>query len=139
MDTKVTVALITAAGTLLAALIGKIPLEKGLSYWRRRESGIPDIMGTKWKAEWKYEDGTLLPSDTVTFSNWTKNNLFEGFGEITYGKLYKYLITGEVSPRVVVMTYKAEGYPKEANIGTACLLLSTDGQDLRGTWVGYEG
>lgn len=141
MEKEVIAALIGAGGGIVAALIGKLPVEKVTSYILRRRSNIPEIMHTKWKAEWKYEDGSPLPSGTVTFIKWTKDNLFEGFGEITYpNKQYKYSIRGEVSPRgVVVLTYKAEGFPTEANIGTASLLLSTDAQGLTGTWVGFEG
>ena len=144
MNPQVKGALIGAAATLLAGLLAKVPIEKGFSYWFRKGLNIPDIVGTggtQWSAEWRYDDGSAPLRDTVTFSNWTKDNLFEGFGEITYPDArFKYSVTGEVSPtRIVVLTYKAEGYPTGANIGTACLQLSGNARDLAGTWIGLEG
>ena len=108
----------------------------------RRESNVAELMGTKWAADWYFDDDKKrVMHDTVTFSNWTKDNLFVGFGEITYpNKQYRYSITGEVSPvRVIILTYKAEQYPTETNIGTVCLQLSGNAEDLAGTWIGLEG
>ena len=113
-------------------------VEKASSAQMRQQSNIPEIMGTKWSTEWYNADGTKHASDEVTFSKWTKNSQFEGYGEVTYGGIqYKYSITGEVAPsRIVVLTYKAERFPTEANIGTACLELSQDAKELNGYWAG---
>ena len=100
--------------------------------------GAVEITGTRWNAEWKYEDGKTYTSDKVTISDWTARNQFQGYGEVTYGdKEYKYSITGEVSRNgIVVMTYKAEKYPTEANIGMACLELSSSATEMEGYWSG---
>lgn len=48
-----------------------------------------------------------------------------------------YPVTGEVSPaRIVVLNYKAENFPTEASIGTACLQLTVSGDGLDGFWAG---
>ena len=139
MKAVIIAALIGAAATIVAAILGMPVVNDWLSSRMRQRSNIPEIMGTKWSAEWGYEDGRPPLNDIVTFSKWTKNNQFEGFGEITHqGKQYRYSITGEVSPsRVVVLTYKAERYPTEANIGTACLQLSDNAEEFTGTWIGF--
>jgi hypothetical protein len=140
MEPQVKAAVISAIATILVAILAKVPLEKALSTWARRRANIPEIMNTQWKAEWSYDDGNPTVVDSVTLEKWTKKTQFGGYGEVDHaGKRYKYSITGEVSPtRVVLLTYKAEKYPTEANIGTAALLLSTSAQDLTGTWSGLE-
>ena len=97
------------------------------------------IMGTRWSANWYHEDGTLYVSDKVTFSSWINSHQFDGYGEVTHhDKEYKYSITGEVSRTgIVVLVYKAERFPTEANIGTVCLQLSISAQELEGTWTGF--
>src|SRR5205085_803795 len=100
--------------------------------------GELDIMGTRWSVEWLDEDGKLYVSDKVTFSRWVNKNQFEGYGEVTHhGKEYKYSITGEVSRAGVVIVYKAEKFPTEGNIGTACLQLSIGAETLVGKWSGF--
>lgn len=138
MHPSITGAIIGAAATIVAVLLGKIPLEKAFSYRKRKRYNIPEIMQTRWQADWHYEDGSLYISDSVTFSKWTKGCEFVGFGEVTHeGKEYKYSITGEVGPnRVVVLTYKAEKYPLQGNIGMACLELSNSAELLEGIWAG---
>ena len=123
---------------ILGQWLGRVPVEKLWSSRMRQQSSIPEITGTKWSAEWNYEDGTKYASDVVTFSRWLKNNQFEGYGEVTIGNnLYKYPIVGEVAPsRIVVLTYKAEKFPQQANIGTATLELSSSAQELNGYWAG---
>lgn len=144
MWSKIILIVVTGLVSILTTWIGRIPVEDWISAKMRRQylgPNAPQIANTRWAAEWKYEDGSPSLNDIVTFSKWTKDNLFEGFGEITYpNKQYKYSIKGEVSPRgVVVLNYKAEGYPTEANIGTACLQLSGNAEDLAGTWTGLQG
>jgi len=97
------------------------------------------IVGSEWDAVWVRKNGSLLPPDRVTFSRWTRTNLFKGFGEIKFGrKLHRYPISGEVTQgKIVVLNYKAEGYPREAIIGTAYLKLSANAQLLKGTWSGF--
>jgi hypothetical protein len=139
MPKEITVAIIAAVGGIIVALIGQLPIKDAISARFRSQNNIPQIMGTKWKAEWSYNDGSPSINDTVTLSKWTKDSQFEGSGEVMYDKLYTYSITGEVSPsRVVVLTYKAEKYPTEVNIGTASLLLSNPPNDLSGAWSGVE-
>jgi len=104
----------------------------------RLRSHVPEIICTRWSAVWSFQDGIEYVRDTVTFSRWTKSSQFEGYGEVTHGdKQYKYTIMGEVSPAgIVVLTYKAERFPTEANIGMACLELSIGAEELTGTWSG---
>ncbi len=140
MDPTIIVAIISTVGGILVALIGKIPIENFFSHRGRQQNNIPEIMQTRWSADWRFEDGTLYVSDSVTFEKWTKNSQFVGYGEVTHdGKQYKYSIEGEVAPnRIVVLTYKAEKYPLQANIGIACLELSTNAERLEGTWSGIS-
>ena len=98
-----------------------------------------EITGTRWSAEWCFfEKGEVFAKDRVTFANWTEPNKFEGYGEVTYDDTeYKYSITGEVSRSgIIVLTYKAENYPTEANIGMACVELSSSARELTGYWAG---
>lgn len=100
-----------------------------------------NIIPTRWKAEWKFDDGSVYASDRVTFERWTEEGKgqFEGYGEVTYGdKEYKYPFAGEVSfgTRIVVLTYRAEKYPQEGNIGVACLELSNSATEMDGYWAG---
>lgn len=148
MNTEIIKALIAAGGTLvgviLTAILGPIVkdwVENRKSSRTRLRSNIPEIVASRWGAVWKFQDGTEYAKDTITFSNWTKNSQFEGYGEVTHGaKQYKYTIAGEVSPaRIVVLTYKAERFPTEANIGIACLELSVGADHLHGTWAGLIG
>jgi hypothetical protein len=138
MKSEITAAIIGAIGGILAALVGQVPVKDVLSHWARHQNNIPEIIDTKWQAAWYLEDGVLYARDTVTFEKWTKNSQFDGYGEVTHeGKQYKYSISGEVSPnRVVVLIYKAEKFPTEANIGTACLQLSSNAEGLDGDWIG---
>jgi hypothetical protein len=141
MTTDIAVALIGIAGGILSAVAGQIPIKSALSQWTRRRSGVPEIMLTKWQAEWKYDDGSPTVNDRVTFASWTKDNQFKGFGEVIHdGTQYIYQVAGEVSPtRIVAFTYRAERYPTEAYFGVACLQLSADALKLSGNWVGFEG
>jgi hypothetical protein len=140
MDKDITTALIGAGATLAGALIGKFSWDKVTSLSMRRRYGIPEIMRTKWAADWRYEDGSPYVTDGVTFSKWTKKSQFEGYGEVMHGSIeYKYSINGEVSRNgIVVLTYKAEKYPTEANIGMACLELSNSATELIGYWGGRD-
>jgi hypothetical protein len=137
---QITAAIIGAAATIIVAVLGKVPIESLISAWSRKRANIPEIMASQWKAEWQYDDGGPAVADIVTFESWTKNSKFKGHGEVTHGdKIYRYSITGEVSPtRLVVLTYKAEKFPTEANFGTAAMLLSGDPRELTGSWSGLE-
>src|ERR1700730_11358378 len=117
MDKAIVIELIKAASAIIVALLGKVSWDAIGSIVRRWRYNIPEIMDTKWGAEWRFDDGSMYVSDKVTFKKWTKKSQFEGFGEATYdNKEYKYPIEGEVSPRgIVVLKYKAEKYPTEAN------------------------
>ncbi len=145
MNVEIAKALIAAAGTLLGVIITVVIaptvkdwLEKRRSKHLRSGAGVPEIMGTKWEAYWNFQDGTQYTHEYVTFVKWTKGSKFEGYGEVQHGEvLYKYSITGEVSPRgIVALTYTAENFPTEANIGNACLQLSGNATKLEGFWVG---
>ncbi len=129
---------LTFIGGIIVAIIGRVPVENFFSRRERQRQNIPEIMKTKWETEWYFEDKSLYVKDIVTFSNWKKGNQFEGYGEVTHeGKLYKYSLEGEVSPnRIVVFTYKAEKFPSQANIGTACVDLSSSAEELEGIWAG---
>lgn len=100
-------------------------------------TGEIDIMG-RWRATWHYEDGTVYANDEVTLTRWLSNTHFEGYGEVVHHeKKYKYSIAGEVSRTgVVVLVYKAERFPTEASIGTACLELGDSAMDMNGYWSG---
>jgi len=100
--------------------------------------GMIEIMGTRWSATW-YKDKELYVTDRVTFARWINDTQFEGYGEVTHhGTEYKYSIAGELSRTgIVVLIYKAERFPTEANIGAACLQLSNSAQELEGTWTGF--
>jgi hypothetical protein len=148
MNIEIIKALIALAGTvigvILTAVLGPMVkdwVESRNSSRTRLRSNIPEIISTKWSAVWRFQDGAEYVSDTITFSKWTRNSQFEGYGEVTHGgKQYKYTVSGEVSPaRIVVFTYKAERFPTEANIGIACLELSVGADELQGTWSGLVG
>jgi uncharacterized protein len=97
-----------------------------------------DIMNTEWAADWRFDEVTPFVQDRVFFTKWTGNNQFDGFGKVLWDtREYKYSITGEVSRNgIVVLTYKAENYPTEANIGMACMELSSNAEQLIGYWSG---
>lgn len=137
MEKEIASSIISVIGGIAVALIGKVPFDKIMSSRMRRRSNIPEIMDTKWGAEWYHPDGTLYTKDVVTFSKWTKNNQFEGYGEVTHNNtLFKYSMTGEVSPsRIIVLTYKAEEYPTQGNLGMACLELDVGAKGLEGYWL----
>lgn len=138
MKKKILIIIVTAALGVVATWLGRIPVENWFSSRMRNQSNIPEIMNSKWSAEWRFEDGSLYAADTITLVKWTRNNRFEGYGEVTYdNEGYQYPISGEVSRTgIVILTYHAERYPTEANIGTACLQLSINAKDLSGGWVG---
>lgn len=141
MQKEIIVGIISAASGILAALIGKIPVEAFKSSRMRSQGKIPSsLIGTKWQARWYKPDGTLFVEDVVTFEKWTKDNHFEGYGEVIWdNKQFKYSITGEVAPnKTVVLTYKAESFPVESNIGVACLRLSEGQRGLEGYWTAYS-
>lgn len=77
MDLQIWAALIGVGGGVIAALAGKVPVEKWLSSRSRKRANIPEIMKTQWESEWLREDGTLQVKDRVTFSDWTKDNQFD--------------------------------------------------------------
>lgn len=145
MSTKDWIAIVAGiVGTVLGAIVQPIVTdwtEQRRSKEVRIASGVPEIMRTKWDAEWNFQDGTPYTKEVVTFEKWTKNSQFEGYGEVIHdGKQYKYSIRGDVSPKgIVALTYKAERFPTEANIGTACLQLSTSAGRLDGFWSGLVG
>jgi hypothetical protein len=141
---------------IVAAVVGAFAtalLEPPVHAWYEKRASVKvrndlhidntnlNIIATEWDATWEYDDGSPPLRDKVTFTEWSKDNFFDGYGIIQYPKRpYKYSIKGEVSQnRVVLLTYKAQDYPTEANIGSACLLLSSDAQDLGGTWTGLQG
>lgn len=137
---SICVGILSLIAGIIVAVVGKLPIENFFSRRERQQNNIPEIMQTKWSAEWQFEDGSLYIKDSVTFEKWTKNSQFAGYGEVTHGeKQYKYSIEGEVAPnRIVVLIYKAEKYPLQANIGIACLELSTNAERLVGTWSGLS-
>jgi hypothetical protein len=139
MDVQIWAALIGIPVAVIGALAGKVPVEKWLSTRSRKRAHIPEIMKTQWDCDWFRADGSLQVNDRVTFSDWTKDNQFNGYGEAQYGDtLYKYSISGEVSPsRIVVLTYKAEKFPTGANVGMACFQLNGDATMGAGHWAGY--
>jgi predicted acylesterase/phospholipase RssA len=96
------------------------------------------LVPSQWQTEWLFEDGSLYVRDTVSFATWTETHRFEGFGAAEHkNKTYRYTLAGEVSRNgVVALMYWAEGAPTESNIGTACLLLSSDARQLDGFWIG---
>lgn len=138
MDPTIVVSIISAVGGIIAAIVARVPIENMFSRRGRQQNNIPEIMQTKWSAEWRFEDGSLYVQDSVTFDKWTKNSQFIGYGEVIHNdKQFKYAIEGEVAPnRIVVLIYKAEKYPSQANIGMAILKLSTDAEELNGNWSG---
>lgn len=138
MKKKIILIIVTAALGVVGTWLGRIPVENWLSARMRYQDNIPEIMNSKWSAEWRFEDGSLYATDTITFVKWTQNNHFEGYGEVTYDNTrYEYPISGEVSRTgIVILTYHAEQYPTQANIGTACLQLSINARDLSGGWAG---
>ncbi|MGO9318707.1 MAG: hypothetical protein ACLPXT_04495 [Terracidiphilus sp.] len=146
MDVSIAKALIAAAGTLLGvivtAVVGPIVkdrLENRRSKQVRSGAAVPEIMGTRWDSHWYFQDGTQYTHESVAFVKWTKSSQFVGYGEVLHdGMIVKYAITGEVSPRgIVALTYKAEKFPTQAYIGTACLQLSASATNLDGFWVGF--
>lgn len=141
MKNKIILIIVSAAAGVVATWLGRIPVENWSSSRAREQQNIPQIVGTRWKATWEHDDGSPAQSDTVTFSNWARDSFFEGFGDIDYpdNHHYKYSIRGEVSPnRVVILNYKAEQYPTQASIGTACLVLSSNAESLSGRWIGLQ-
>jgi hypothetical protein len=136
-------AVCTLLGSVVTAVVGPVVLrliDDKKSKEARKASGIaPGIMGTTWKAEWNFEDGTPYTKEYVTFEKWTKDFQFQGYGYVDHdGQQYKYPITGLISPtRIVALTWTAEGFPAQgANIGTACLRLSPNSKQLDGKWAG---
>lgn len=138
MKKKILLIIVTAALGVVATWLGRLPVENWFSSRMRNQNNIPEIMNSKWSAEWLFEDGSLYATDTINLAKWTRNNYFEGHGEVTHdNKTYEYPISGEVSPTgIVILTYHAEQYPTQANIGTACLQLSMNAEDLSGGWAG---
>ena len=137
-DPRITAAIITAVASIIVTLLGKVQFDKIISKRFRDQKDIPDIVGTVWAAEWYFEDDELYVKDEITLEQWTRKGHFEGHGEVLHDDTkYKYPITGEVTAsRIVVLTYKAEAYPTEGNIGTACMDLSDGAKKLRGRWAG---
>ena len=131
-------AIIGAAATIIAAVVGKISSITVFSFFFRSRKNIPQIMKTVWSAQWFYEDGSLYVKDRITFKKWKKNNEFTGYGEMEKGKkVYKYPIKGTVAPNgIVVLYYEAEEFPAQGNIGMACLELSINALELVGSWAG---
>lgn len=123
----------------LANIEANNSMGKVLEMLARTIKGEIDLMETRWSAQWLREDGTTYVNDEVTFSRWITSSQFEGYGVVKYpDKKYKYSIKGEVSRTgVIVLVYKAERFPTEANIGTACLQLSISAEELEGTWSGF--
>jgi len=143
MNPQVEAALLGMAGTIVAAVIGKVPYDKLTSSLFRSRKNIPEIMSARYKAVWNYSSGTRAPvNDTITLEAWTKNNQFKGFGDAEHGTTrYKYTMAGEVTPtRVLVFTYRAEDPTKQSNIGTATLMLPNDPDRgvFNGVWNGLE-
>lgn len=142
MDSTIIVALIGAAATIMAVILGKVPWDKIWSWTFRKHHNIPNVVGTEWTSTWHDEDNKPYATDRVKFRKWTKGNRFAGTGDITYDeggnpRRYKYPIEGEVSPQgIVVLTYRAQGYPTQAHIGMACMELSNSARELSGRWAG---
>ena len=145
MDPTIIAALIGSGTTIILALLGYLGRIKWVNIKSldfRKRQGIPDIMGTAWKADWFTEKGELYVSDRIEFKKWGKNNQFSGFGDMTTDpdgqpKRYVYPIKGEVTAsRMVFFTYRAEGFPTQSLIGSACMELGDSAHDLTGWWVG---
>lgn len=141
MQKEIAVAIIGGIFGIVTALIGKIPVDAISSSRMRSQSKIPSsLIGSKWRAQWYKPDGKLFIEDVVTFKKWAKDNHFEGYGEVIWdNKQFKYSIAGEVAPnKTVVLTYKAESFPVESNIGVACLKLSEGQRALDGYWIAHS-
>ena len=144
MDSTIAAAIITGVVTLLAALLGPIPIRNLLSQSFRKRQNIPEIMGTAWKADWYTETGELYVSDKIEFKKWTRDNKYEGFGDMMTGiepvehpRRFIYPIEGEITAnRTVILIYRAEHFPTESLIGSACMELGASARDLIGWWVG---
>ena len=137
MDPTITSSIISVIGTLIATIIGKISFSKVASLFFRHSKNIPDMKGTRWYCKWIYEDGRTPIEDEIEILKWTKKSNFKGSGHQTRERVFDYPITGEVSPsRVVVLIYKADKYPEQANIGTASLQLDIRGENMNGYWCG---
>jgi hypothetical protein len=142
MDPTVSAAIISSVGAfvggIIVAIIARMPVQSYSSRKVRQRMNVPEIMKTKWQADWYYEDGNIFVSDTVTFEKWERGPRFSGYGEVVHDeKQFKYSIEGEISPgRTLILSYKAEKFPSQANIGTACLELSSGADKLEGLWAG---
>ncbi|MCH8153568.1 MAG: hypothetical protein IH830_14505 [Planctomycetes bacterium] len=135
---------ISGACGIAGTIIAKISWDRiGSFRFRRKHHIYPGLIKTVWKARWFDEDEEILFEDEITFEKWKKKNQFVGVGNIEFTtngktKKYTYSIEGEVSPTgFIVLTYKAEKYPEQANIGMACLRLAADPMnDMQGFWSG---
>jgi hypothetical protein len=140
---EVIAAVVTVVGTALISFLTIVfrMLFVGLnSRAFRKNHDVPNIVGTRWKAVWYDDVGKVyVGDDVVTIKKWTKQNKFVGWGDMKTkeGNPYRYPIEGEVTAaRIVVLNYKAERFPTEGLIGSACLLLDDPGARLEGYWVG---
>lgn len=107
-------------------------------------NNLPNIIGTQWDCEWFLEDGNLDVRDRLEILKWTKNSQFKALGHQSRtidGKIrkYTYKIKGEVAPSgAIVITYKADKYPTQGNIGVACMELSLNAETIEGLWCGRK-
>lgn len=141
-DPQVVSAAIGAGATIIAAIIAKISFPQLSSWIFRWRHNIADIKETRWSCTWCFENGETYVEDTIEIQKWTGGNGFRGEGFQTRDvdgqkRTYRYPITGEISPlNVIVLTYKAEKYPTQGNIGMACLRLQVGAEKMEGYWCG---
>jgi hypothetical protein len=144
MDTNIISALIGVAGTIIVFFLGQVPWNSISSSILRKQQNIPNIMGSTWKATWYEDNDKVYVEDRIEFNKWTKQNKFVGSGDMTEnldGKpdRFIYPIEGEITAaRKVVLIYRAEKFPTESLIGTACMELNESASELKGWWVGQR-
>lgn len=141
MITETILIMLGIVGAAIEEIIRQIVIPKFASSKFRSNHKIIDITGY-WSCKWFYDDRKEPLEDEIEIVKWTKNSKFEGFGhqkkEIDgQTRVFNYPVSGEVSPsRIVVLTYKADKYPTQGNIGTASLHLDISGEKMSGYWCG---
>lgn len=121
--------------------LARIPIIKISSIIYRRNKEIPDIIGKEFKTIWyKGEEKIPYVEDKIKFKSWKKNNKFIGEGELyseSKNKKYIYTIEGEITAhRIIIFSYKAQGYPTAGFIGNVCMYLELDSNAIHGYWEG---
>lgn len=141
MITKIILVTLGILGTAIEEIIRQIVIPKFASSKFRSNHNIIDITGC-WSCKWFYDDRKEPIEDEIEIAKWTKDSKFEGFGHQTreingQRRVFNYPVSGEVSPhRIVVLTYKADNYPTQANIGMATMQLDVRGENMSGFWCG---